>query len=99
MRVCSYLLNKFLTENSIFVHLILQVNRQKTTMKKKITFLKNYVPFLFTFYEKVFAISKISNFYRSVFRCKVLRLFVFYLFEVQSTVTVSSSSQRENVLI
>ena len=38
-------------------------------------------------------------FYRSVFRCKVLRLFVFYLFEVRSTVTASSSSQRENVLI
>ena len=69
-------------------------------MKKKITyFLKNYVAFLFTFYKKVFAVSKISNFYRSVFRCKVLRLFVFYLFEVRSTVTVSSSSQRENVLI
>ena len=38
-----------------------------------------------------------ANFYRSVFRCKVLRPFVFYLFEVQSTELVSSSEQGESV--
>ena len=38
-----------------------------------------------------------ANFYRLVFRCKVLRPFVFYLFEVQSTELVSSSEQGESV--
>ena len=34
--------------------IFVQVNRQKTTVKKKITyFLKNYVASLFTFFEKV----------------------------------------------
>ena len=51
----------------------------------------------FIFFEKVFAICK--NFYHFVFRWKVLRPFVFYLFEFQSTVLVSSSSQVGNVLI
>ena len=70
----------------------MQVNRQKTTVKKKITYLlKNYVASLFAFFE-VFAICKFFNW--SVFRCDVLRPFLFYLFEVQSTVLVSSSSQR-----
>ena len=42
-----------------FVNWFVQVNRQKTTLKKKITyFLKNYVASLFTFFEKVFAICK-----------------------------------------
>ena len=45
------------------------------------------------------SLCKLQIFYRSVFRCKVLRPFKFYLFEVQSTVLVSSSSQGENVLI
>ena len=58
MRICSHFLNKFLTEN-FSVHWFMQVNRQKTTVKKKITyFLKNYVASLFTFFEKVFAICK-----------------------------------------
>ena len=68
--------------------IFVQVNRQKTTVKKKITFfLKNYVASLFTIFEKVFAICKF--FYRSMFRCNVLRPFVFYLFEVQFTVLAS----------
>ena len=63
-------------------------------MKKKITyFLKIYVTSLFT------SLSNFQFFYRIVFRCKVLRLFAFYLFEAQSTVLVSSSWQEENVLI
>ena len=45
-----------------FVHWFVQVNRQKTTVKKKKTyFLKYYVAFLFAFFEKVFAISKFST--------------------------------------
>ena len=52
----------------------------------------NYVASLFAFFEKVFAICNFFNW--SVFRCDVLRPFLFYLFEVQSTVLVSSSSQR-----
>ena len=73
-------------------HWFLQVNRQRTVVKKKITyFLKNYVTSLFPFFEKVFVIFNCS-----MFRCKVLGLFVFYLFEVQSTVLASSYSQGEN---
>ena len=34
-------------------------------------------------------------FYRSLFKCKVLRPFIFYLFEVQSTVLVSSFLQEK----
>ena len=75
----------------------MQVNRQKTTLKEKITHsLKNYVAFLFTFFEKVFAISK---FLTTVFRCNVLKPFVFYLFAGQFMVFVSSPLQGENVLI
>ena len=49
-------------EKFIFVHSFAQVNRQKTTVKKKITyFLKNYVASVFTFFEKVFAINKFST--------------------------------------
>ena len=58
MRICSH----FLMEKFIFVHWFVQVNRQKTTVKKKITyFLKNYVASLFTFFEKAFAICKLFN--------------------------------------
>ena len=76
----------------------MQVNREKTTVKKKITyFLENCVASLFTIFEKVFAICK--SFCHSVIRGKVLRPSFFYLFEVQSTVLVSSSLQGENALI
>ena len=74
----------------------MQVNRQETIVKKKIShFLKNYVASLLTFFEKVFAIY---NFFYSVFRCKVLRRFIFYLLDVQFTVLVYSS-QGKNVVI
>ena len=37
MGIYSHLLKKFLMEKFIFVHLFVQVNREKTTLKKKIT--------------------------------------------------------------
>ena len=89
MQICSHLLNKFLTESSFFVYWFVQVTRQKTTLKKKITdFWKNYAASLFTSFEKAFAIRKF--FYCLLFRCKVLSPFVFYLLEIQSTVLASS---------
>ena len=58
MRICSHLLNKFLTKKFIFCALIC-ASRQNTTANMKITyFLKNYVASLFTFFEKVFANCK-----------------------------------------
>ena len=75
-----------------------QVNIQKTTAKKKTTyFLKNYIGSLFTFFKRFFAICKF--FTTCFFRYKVLRRFVFYLFEVESTVLISSSLQGRNALI
>ena len=60
MRICSDLIKKFLMEKFIFVHWFEQVNRQKTTVKIKITyFLKNYVASLFLIFEKVLAICNI----------------------------------------
>ena len=97
MRICSHLLNKFSTKKFIFCALIC-ASRQNITVNLKITyFLKNYVASLFTFFEK--SIWNLQIFYRQVFRCKVLRSFIFYFFEFQSTVQVSPSSQGENVLI
>ena len=58
MRIWSHSLNKFLTKKFIFFYGFVQVNRQKTTIKKKTYFLKNYVASLFTIFEKVFAICK-----------------------------------------
>ena len=56
MWICSHLLNKFLTKKFIFCALIC-ASRQNTTVNLKITyFLKSYVAYLFTFFEKVFAI-------------------------------------------
>ena len=41
----------------IFVYGFVQVNKQKSTVKKEMTyFLKNYVASSFTIFEKVFAI-------------------------------------------
>ena len=59
MQICSHLLKKFLMEKFFFVHWFVQVNRQTTTVKKKIIyFLKNYVACFFTIFEKVLAICK-----------------------------------------
>ena len=88
MWICSHLLNKFLMKKFIFCALIYPSKQTENTVKKKIIyFYKNYFASLFTFFEKVFA----KSLYRSVFRCKVLRPFVLYLLEVQSTVLVYSS--------
>ena len=45
------------------------------------------------------SLRNLQIFYHLLFRCKVLRSFEFHLFEVQSTVLASSSSQGGNVLI
>ena len=97
MRICSHLLNKILTKKFIFCALIC-ASRQNTTVKLKITYVqKKYVTSLFTFSEKSL---QFSNFLPlGVQLQKVLRPFVFYLSEIQSTVLVSSSLQGENVLI
>ena len=59
MRICSHLLNKFLTKKFIFCALICASKQTENTVKKKRTyFLKNYVASLFTFFEKAFAICK-----------------------------------------
>ena len=71
------------------------LNRQKTTVKKK-----NYEK-LCSFFIHNFrkSLCNLQMFYHPVFRGKVLKPFVFNLFEVQSTVLVSSYPQGENVLI
>ena len=98
MRICSHLLNKFLTEKFIFCALICASKQTENYCEEgnNLFFQKLCCFFIF---EKVFAIC--NFFYHLVFRCKVLRPFVFYLFEVQSTVLASSSSQgeKEGVLI
>ena len=54
MRICSHLLKKSVMEKFTFVHLFVRVNRQKRTVKKKITYFgKNYVASIFTIFEKV----------------------------------------------
>ena len=95
MLVCSHVLKKFLTNKFIYCALIYASKQTKNSVKKKITyFLKNYVASLFTFFEKVFAIFKFFTCW-----CLDVRPFVFYLFEVQSTVFVSFSPPGEYVLI
>ena len=78
-----------LWKSLFFLYWFVQVYRQKTTVNK-------YVYSLFTNVEKVVTVCNFS--YPSVFRCKVLRPSVFYLFGVQSTILLSSS-QGENKFI
>ena len=88
MWICSHLLTKFLKKKFIFCALFYPSKQTENTVKKKIIyFYKNYFASLFTFFQKVFA----KSLYRSVFRCKVLRPFLLYLLEVQSTVLIYSS--------
>ena len=80
MRTCSQLQKKFLMAKFVFVRWFVQVNRQKITVKKKITenyckirrkyFLKNYVSSLLTVFENVLAIC---NFFFTA-RCLDVRL-------------------------
>ena len=92
MRICSHLLNKFLTEKFIFCAWICASKQtEKYSEEENNLFFEKLCCFFINIFRK--------SFYRSVFRCKVLRPFVFYLFEVQSTVLVPSSSQGEKGLI
>ena len=71
MRICSHLPKRFFTENLFFCAL----SRQKTTVKKKITYFfeKSCCLFVRIFWKKL---CNLRIFYRSVFRCKVLKPFV-----------------------
>ena len=64
MRICSHLLKKFLMEKFIFVHWFVQVNRQKTTMKKKITYFSKIILL------SLFTILAICKFF---YRCLYVR--------------------------
>ena len=91
MHICSHLLKKFLMEKFIFCAQICASKQTENYCKEEIT----HFQLLYSHFLK----KNMQIFYRSVFRCKVLGAFVFYLFEVQSRVLVSSSAQEENVLI
>ena len=82
MQICSHLQNKFLRTSSFFPHWFVQVNRLKTTVKKKIIYFWKIMLLLYSQFSK----RSLQMFHHLVFKCKVLRSFVFYLFEVQSTV-------------
>ena len=98
MRICSHLLNKFLTEKFIFCALICASKQTENYRKEENNlFFEKLCCFFICIFQKSLWILQI--FYRSVFRCKVLRPFVFYLFEVQSLVLVSYSPPGENVLV
>ena len=98
MRICSQLLNKFLKENFVFCALICTSvwTENYSEEENNLFFEKLSCFFIHMFWKSLW---NLQIFYLPVFRCKVLRPFVFYLFEVQSTVSASSSLQRENVLI
>ena len=85
--IWSHLLKKSLMETSFIV----QCEEEYSLFFEK----------LCCFFIHIFrkSIWNLQIFHRSVFRCKVLRPFVFYLSDVQSTVLISSSLQGENVLI
>ena len=98
MRICSHLLNKFLTEKFIFCALICASKQTENYCEEENNlFFEKLCCFFIHIFRK--SLCNLQMFYHWVFKCKVLRPFVFYLFEVQSTVLVSSSSQGENVLI
>ena len=98
MRICSHLLNKFLTENLIFCALIsASKDTENYYEEKNNLFFEKSCCFFIHIFRK--SLCNLRIFYGLMFRCKVLRPFVFYLFEVQSTVSVSSSSQGQSVLI
>ena len=98
MRICSHLVNKFLTEKFIFcVSICASKQTENYSGEKNNLFFEKLCCFFIHIFRK--SLCNLQIFNRSVFRCKVLRTFVFYLFEVQSTILVSSSSQGEYVLI
>ena len=98
MRICSHLLNKFLTEKFIFCALIFASKwRENYCDEENNLFFEKLCCFFIHIFRK--SLCNLQIFYRLVFRYKVLRPFVFSLFEVQFTVLVSSSSQGEILLI
>ena len=69
---CNNINNSRAQVSRLCYFLRIWLNRQKTAVKKKITyFLKNYVAYLFTFFKFM------QIFYVSVCRCKILRPFIF----------------------
>ena len=98
MRMCSHLLNKFLTKKFICCVLICTGKYTENYCEEENNFFKKK---LSCFFIHIFrrCLCNLPIFYCLVFRCKVLRPFKFYLFEVQSIVLVYSSSPGENVLI
>ena len=97
MRTCSHLLDIFSMEKFIFCALICSSTQTENYFEKKNLFFEKSCCFFIYIFRK--SLCNLQIFYHSVFRCKVLTPFVCYLFEVQSTVLVSSSSQTENALI
>ena len=94
MRICSHLLNKFLTEKFIFCVLICASKQTENYSEEENNlFFEKLCCFFIHIFRK--SLCNLQIFYRSVFRCKVLRPFVLYLFEVQSTVLVPFSSEGE----
>ena len=83
MRICLPLLKKFLAEKFIFCALICASKWTENCCEEENNL---FLASLFTFFEK-----NLQIFYCSVFTCKVLRPFVIYLFDGQSTVLVYSS--------
>ena len=80
----------------------MEVNRQKTTVKKKVAyFLKNYVASLFIFFEKVFAICKLFtarclDVTFSDFLCSIcLRLNPQYYWYVADLVVILNKAREE----
>ena len=98
MQICSHLLNKFLTKKFIFCALICASKQTENYCEgeNNLFFEKLYCLFIHIFRK---SLCNFQIFYRLVFRCKVLRSFLIYLFEVQSTVLISSSPPGENLLI
>ena len=96
MRIRSHLLNKFLTEKFIFCVLICASKQTENYSEEENNL---FFEKLCCFFIHIFRKSpcNLQIFHLSVFRCKVLRPFAFYLFEVQSTVLVSFFAGRKCV--
>ena len=84
MRICSHLLNRFLTKKFIFSALICVSKQTEITVKKKITyFKKSSVASSLTLFEKVFAIFKIFTVWCLDVRFRDLLYFICLKFSLQ----------------
>ena len=82
MRICSHLLSKFLTEKFIFCVLICASKQTENYSEEENNlFLEKLCCFFIHIFRK--SLCNLQIFYRSVFRCKFLGPFVFYLFEIK----------------